>query len=291
MSLTAELDDDTIQPPIITIVGFPGAGKTSLAGLFPKPIFIQAENAKTVFEEWSEENRPKFLSQLVTPKKDAQLKTSSDIMNKLRLILTEDHEFKTLVIDSITTLNALFEQEVVEFDDSGNGKKTDSIGNAAGGFHKGYDVSMAMHGSVMMACEHIRTKKGMNIVFLAHTGLNKVKNRPDESSEYSTYSIAMHERSRKIYIDKSDAVIYIKKEEFVMGGESDRKGRQTKTARITTTGDRVLITSSDGTVGYVDAKTRYKRMPQEIAFNENENPLAEYIPYLSNQQVKDEESL
>ena len=39
------------QPPVITIVGMPGGGKTTLGGLFPDPVFIQAENSETIFEE------------------------------------------------------------------------------------------------------------------------------------------------------------------------------------------------------------------------------------------------
>jgi len=36
------------QAPVLTIVGFPGVGKSTIAALFPAPIFIQAENASTV---------------------------------------------------------------------------------------------------------------------------------------------------------------------------------------------------------------------------------------------------
>jgi len=277
MSLKDELDDNAPQAPIITIVGFPGAGKTSLAGLFPNPIFIQAENAKTVFE--TSEVKPAFLKQLTKADKQTGHRPSLEVMDKLRMLIQEKHDYKTVVIDSVTSLNDLYEEEVVVFDDSN--KPCDSIGNAAGGFHKGYDVSMGMHSNLIRACEFLR-KKGMAVVFLSHTGVHKVKMSPEETSEYSTYSLAMHERSKKLYVSRSDAVIYIKEERYLTGAESNRKGEQIKSARVTTSGDRYLITSSDGTTGYVDAKNRYN-MPQEIKVLKGENPLIQYITFYKQQ--------
>ena len=43
MSFLDQIKKATPQAPVITIVGFAGSGKSSLAGLFPNPIFIQAE--------------------------------------------------------------------------------------------------------------------------------------------------------------------------------------------------------------------------------------------------------
>lgn len=283
MSLLDELEESGPQAPIITLVGFPGSGKTSLAGLFPKPIFIQAENSKTVFEKWPADKKPAFLKQLKKADKKTMHRPSKDVMDKLRMLLTEEHDFKTVVFDSVTSLNTLFEGEVVEYDDKG----ADSIGNAAGGFHKGYDVSMAMHSNIIRACEFIRSK-GIAVVFLSHVGVAKMKNRPDEASEYNAYTLGMHDKSRKAYVENSDAVIYIKQEQFVMGGESDKKGNQTKTARVSTTGERFLLTTSDGTVGYIDAKNRYD-MPAEIPLAKGTNPLLGYIPFFAQQAAQAEE--
>lgn len=281
MSLKDMIEGFEIKPPIITLVGFPGTGKTSLAGLFPSPVFIQAEKSTTVFEDWPAEKRPTFLKRLPSPSKQNGVKTSDALTNLIRLLATENHEFKTLVIDTTTMLNNLFEQEVVEFDKPTNGSKTESIGNAAGGFHKGYDISMAMHGSLISKCEYLRENKNMTIVFLAHTGMDKVKNSPDQKDEYNVYSVAMHERSRKLYVAKSNAVIYMVKPMLTTGGSTDKRGNQTKAARVIGSDERLLLTRSNGRMGYVDAKTQFDAMPTEIEFKKNENPLLEYIPYFN----------
>lgn len=60
MSFLDQVQKPIPQAPVITIVGFAGGGKSSLAGRFNKPIFIQAENATSVFEDWPTDTQPSF---------------------------------------------------------------------------------------------------------------------------------------------------------------------------------------------------------------------------------------
>jgi hypothetical protein len=274
MSFLAQVKKATPQAPVITIVGFAGAGKSSLAGLFPNPIFIQAENSATVFETMQGDIQPAFFPQLPIANAKRNIKTSDVLFEQLRELVTEQHEFKTVVIDTITALNLLFEQEVVEFDEKG----ATNIGEASGGYNKGYLVVAGMHAKLRAACEHLR-KRGIAVVFLAHTGVVKMKNRPD-GGEYVAYSLDMNEKSRSVYVSSSDIVAYLKARDFVTGQEENKKGQTTKYGRVTNTGERVLITSSDGTIGYIDAKNRYS-LPDEIEVNKGENPLLALIPFFN----------
>ena len=275
MSYLSQVKKATPQAPVVTIVGFAGSGKSSLAGLFPNPIFIQAENASTVFETMTQDAQPCFMPQLSVPNAKRNIKTSEELLAQLRELITEQHDFKTVVIDTITSLNVLFEQEVVEFDD----REVNNIGEAAGGFNKGYLVVAGLHAKLLMACEHLR-KRGMTVVFLAHTGIVKMKNRPDVGAEYTAFTLDMNDKSRQLYVGNSDAVLYLKARDFVSGNEENRKGQTTKFGRVTNTGERVLITSSDGTIGYIDAKNRYN-LPDEIEVNKGENPLIALIPFFN----------
>lgn len=275
MSYLEQVKKPAPQAPVITIVGFPGVGKSTLAALFPSPIFIQAENASTVFETWPEDQQPAFMPELPAPSAARKVRTSEALMDQLRELVTAEHPYKTVIIDTVTALNALFEAEVVEFDPS---DAVTNIGDAAGGFHKGYLVTAGMHAKVRQACEHLR-RKGIAVVFLAHTGIVKMKNRPD-GGEYTAYSIDVPEKSRPVYVGSSDAVLYLKSREFVMGHEENRKGQTIKMGRVSNTGERVLITSSDGTIGYIDAKNRYS-LPDEIDVPKGENPLAALLPFFN----------
>ena len=283
MSYLQQVKKAIPQAPVITIVGFPGVGKSTLAALFPNPIFVQAENASTVFETWTEDRQPAFMPELPAANAKRQVKPSEILLAQLRELATEEHPFKTVVVDTITAMNTLFEGEVVEFDPNG----ASNIGEAAGGFHKGFLVAAGMHVKIRNACEHLR-RKGIAVVFLAHTGIVKMKNRP-EAGEYTAYSIDMPEKARQIYIGSSDAVFYLKSRDFVMGHEENRKGQTTKYGRVTNTGERVLITSSDGTIGYVDAKNRYS-MPEEIDVPKETNPILEMIPFFNAVTTQPEEA-
>jgi hypothetical protein len=275
MSYLAQAKKPSPQPPVLTIVGFPGVGKSTLGALFPAPIFIQAENAGTAFEQWDADLQPSLMPEIPSPSAARGIRSSEVLLEQLRELHAADHGYQTVVIDAITTVNALFEQEIIAFSDG----SASNISDAEGGYGKGYLAVAGLHAKIRHACEYLR-RRGIGVVFLAHTGLAKVKNRPDVEA-YSTWSIDMHEASRRVYVATSDAVLYLHSREYVTGGEVDRKGRQTKLGKIRSTGERILITASDGIVGFVDAKNRY-HMPAEIEVHEGTNPITQYIPYYTN---------
>lgn len=278
MSILAKAKKPVSRPPMITIVGSPGTGKTSLGGLFPDALFVMTEDGVSVFENWDEEAQPTVLPRLPRATKDSlgnmQRSTKDALNGILAELMTEEHNYKTLVIDSITTLNMMLEHELCERDG------VDAVADAAGGYHKGYSVVSDWHAEIIYKCEQLRAVKGMAIVFLAHSGIKKIRNRPDAAADYSVYSMEMSNESLSVYVSQSDAVLYLKQDEFVMGSETNKKGQTTKYGRITQTGDRKLVTSSDGQVGFVNAKNRYG-MPVEIDVPLGVNPILPFIKYFN----------
>lgn len=276
MSFLEKASKPKATPPIITIVGSPGAGKTSFAGTFPNPIFIQAETVSAVFEGWDDDVQPTLLPEIPKAVADAAgnitVSPKQHVMDQLRELASADHGFKTLVVDSVTAFNAKLESEIALRDGVG------TIADASGGYFKGYTEVAQWHADFMYACQVLAKRKGMAIVLLAHTGIEKIKNSPDEASEYSVYSLDMYKKSASIYINNSDVVLYIKKEEFITGAETNKKGQTTKYGRVMQTGDRKIITTGDGLTGYVAAKSRYA-MPAEIELPLGSNPLLQYIKH------------
>lgn len=280
MSYLQAAKKPTPKPPMITIVGSPGTGKTSLGALFPNAILLPTEDGTSVFENWDEDIQPTVLPRLPKAKIDGagNMERSSlgVLMGIMDELISTDHGYSTLVIDSITTLDNLLGSEIALRDGVG------TVADASGGFHKGYAEVASWHADFVYKCEQLRAVKKMAVVFLAHTGIKKMRNRPDAAADYSIFSLDMDNQALSVYVSQSDAVLYLEKEEFVTGQETNRKGQTTKFGRVTQTGVRKLITTGDGMVGYVNAKNRYN-MPAEIQVDMGTNPITQYIKFFNQQ--------
>ncbi len=279
MSHLARAAKPKTKPPMITIVGTPGTGKTTLGAMFPNALMVMSEDGASVFDSWDEEAKPNVLPRLPKASKDevGNLKSTREtLLSIMDELISTDHGFTSLVVDSITSLDMLFGHEIALRDG------VNTVADASGGFHKGYAEVASWHAEFVYKCEQLRAVKRMGIVFLAHTGIKKIRNRPDAAADYSVFSMDMDNQALSIYTSQCDAVLYLVKEEFIQGSETNRKGQTTKLGRLVQTGERKLITTGDGQVGYINAKNRYN-MPAEIPVEHGSNPILQYVKFYNSE--------
>ena len=242
MNLNEMIQKPTHRAAVITLCADAGLGKTSLAATFPEPLFIRAEDG---MQSIPINDRPDAL-----PK----IKKVEDLWKQLEAVIRDDHEYKTLVIDSVTALERLFESYIVNNDP----KKPASINQAEGGFGNGYKAVAALHRKLRNYCELLVTRKGMHVVFIAHADTEKI-DLPD-SEPYSRYSMRLCKQSVPVYLDDSDLVGYIKLESFVKTAENGP-------GKAKSTGKRLLVASAEAST---IAKNRYG-IDKEIPLNKGEN--------------------
>lgn len=202
MSIMNTISKPSRKPPIITICGDAGTGKTSLAATFPKTIFIRGEDGLQGVAD--KENLAAF----------PVLENSSELFAQLNGLLNEEHQYRTLVIDSVSALERLFTEEIVK-NDKNNPK---SINQAMGGYGNGPLAVAGMHNRVRSICRLLNTSKNMCIIFIAHADTEQIE--PPDADPYTRYSLRLGKKSHSFYTDEVDLIGFLKLNTFL-----DEKGR------------------------------------------------------------------
>lgn len=250
MSILDSITTPENRPVILTVCGDSGMGKTSLACTFPNPIVIRAEDGLQAVDE------------SLRPKAFPVISKVSDLWEQLSALIKEEHDFKTVIIDSATALERLFIEDVIESDP----KNPKSINQALGGYGAGLNRVASMHQRVRKACGHLNARRNMHIVFVAHADVETLE-LPDEDP-YSRYGLRLGKKSVAPYVDDSDIVGFIKLETYTKG-DGERK-------KAISTGQRLLVCHA--TAANV-SKNRYG-ITEPLPVTLGENPLTEYVPSL-----------
>jgi len=233
------------RPMVATIIGDAGTGKTHLGASFPDPVFIRAEDGVDKMEN--------------PPDAGELIKTVDILWEQLTYLIKNDNEYKTVVIDSVTKLENIFINHIIDNDP----KKPKSLNQALGGYMAGYEAVAKLHWRVRNACRILNEQKKMNVLFLAHADLEKID--PPDMDPYSRYSMRMNKKSISPYIDDVDLVGFIRLVTYTHGDGEKKKA--------VSTGDRELITFA--TAANV-SKNRYG-ITEPLTVNMGENPLAQYL--------------
>jgi len=235
------------RPVILTLFGEGGMGKTTLAAMFPKPVFIRTEDGTASLTG----NDNVSLFPLAT--------STQDVLDAIETLGTEKHEFKTLVIDSITQLATLIEAEIVAAD-----PKAKSINQAGGGYGAGYGAASEKHRQIREWAGSLAYETGMNVVFIGHADTETL-DLPD-MDPYARYCVRMHKKSIPHYTDNVDLVGLIRLKTFTRG-DGDKK-------RAISTGEREILCFPQASSV---TKNRFN-ISQPLPFTfDGGNPFAEFV--------------
>lgn len=256
MSIMSTISRPQDRPIICTISGDAGTGKTSFSATFPKPIWIRAEDGLASIPA---HRRPDAFP---------LIKSGNDVWDQVMALLQEEHDYKTLVIDSVTSLERIFVQDILDSD-----PKAKSINTALGGYGAGKNALAGKHQRLRKGAGLLNERKGMNIVFIAHADVETM--RLPDADDYQRYSLRMMDTSLPPYVDDVDLVGFIKIATIIRGEEGERK-------KAVSTGARELIVHA--TPANI-SKNRFgidNPIPLEWEkIKEGFNPLIEHIPSIN----------
>jgi hypothetical protein len=172
------------KPPRILLYGVEGIGKSTFGSLAPKPIYIQTEDGL------DEIDCDKF----------PLAATYNDVVGALTELRAEQHDYETVVIDSLDWLERLVWDKLC----AENG--VNSIEKVDGGYSKGYTHALTYWREIIDHFNVLRNARGMVVLLIAHSKVERFED--PESSPYDRYSPRLHKHAAALISEWCDAVLF-----------------------------------------------------------------------------------
>lgn len=209
-------------PPRIVLHGPEKVGKSTFFSQAPNPIFIQTEDGLTGIDTQA-----------------FPLTTSyQEVIDQLTALCTDEHDFKTLVLDSADWLERMIHQRVCEVDGVTN------IEKAQGGYGKGYLEALNLWRNVLRALDYLNKQKGMIIGVICHSRIVSINDPLNEL--YDSYQMKLHSPksgngSSELIREWADILCFADTQKFTrklqVGGN-----KENTVGRATGTDKRILYT-------------------------------------------------
>lgn len=248
------------ESPRILIFGSEGVGKSTFAAAAPSPIWLDIEGGsgrldvvRYPFHDGDSGHMPT---------------TYQDVVSAVKDLSSNDHQFQTVVIDTVDRLEALIWKQVLTEDTK---HKPKSIEDYGGGYGKGYVAAVDKWRDFCAMLEEGRRKRNLTWLLLSHAQVRPFKNPVTES--YDRYTMRMNEKAAGFLREWADIVGFACFEETTSNLFSDEKVRGVSTGR------RLLKLERSAAH---DAKSRYP-MPAQVEMT-LEDPWAPFAKALSEAQ-------
>ena len=216
----------TIHAPRIFIYSTHGIGKSTWASRAPNPIFICTEDGLGTIDTSS----------------FPLAKSSKDVMDAISALYTEDHDYKTVVIDSADWLENILVTEI---------ERTHDAKELAYG--KGSLILADQWRNILNGLNALRNDKHMTVIVIGHCEIKRFDS--PEVEPYDRYQPKLQGRASALLQEWADAVLFANYQTLI---KKDDVGFNKTNNRGITTGARLLYTQE--TPAYL-AKNRFSLPP------------------------------
>jgi len=217
-------------PPRILIYSIPGWGKSTLAASMPGPVFLDIEDGLSGMDVAS-----------------IQIENFKKIDESIGFLINEKHEYKTVVVDTLSSLERIIFERTCE--------GTDKTTVEGFGYGKGYRFAMKFWERIISGMDRLR-KKGIAPVLLAHSEVKTFADPMNDS--YDKYIINLHKLPAAMVTQWADNIFFGTHRTIVKKEPGSGFSQKSKAIGH---GDRVIYTEDRPAF---TAKSRLENIPFEI---------------------------
>jgi hypothetical protein len=222
MTLSAVTRGRRADPLKVVLYGVEGIGKSTFGAAAPSPVVLGPEDGTGHLD----------VARFPAP-------TSwQEALDAVRVLTDEEHEYKTLVVDSLDWLEPLLWESICRRDGKANIEEY--------GYGKGYQAAVDEWRVFLAALERMRKAKGLHVILIAHSWIKTFKN--PEGEDFDRYEMKLHVKSAGLVKEWADCVLFANYETYA------NKDSKTKRVRGVDTGARLLYTQRRAAY---DAKNRH----------------------------------
>lgn len=190
LSLSSLKSTTSTAPPVCVIYGVDGVGKTTLAAEFPAPIYLPTDG----------ERAPKDVN-IPSP---GTVETFDDLLDIIGELLTEDHDRKTVIIDSLDGIEPLIWKATCKR--IGASSIDDNAKDSPASYGRGFREADVEWGEYLAALSAL-SRRGLAVVQLAHPG--QINFKSPLTDPYDRYEIKINKRAAALVREKADLVAFI----------------------------------------------------------------------------------
>jgi hypothetical protein len=170
------------SPRRILLYGPHGVGKGTWASQSPSPIFLDVEGGLDNID----------------CERTERLGTIDAVSESLTWLLTNDHDYKTIVIDTIDWVEQLMHKKIA------SDERVKTVADI--GYGKGYARAVPMWQWIISQLDELRTQKKMSVILLGHAKIERYESPETES--YDRYSVDLHKQTCGMVQEWCDEVLF-----------------------------------------------------------------------------------
>jgi len=175
-----------IRAPRIILLGVEKIGKSTFAAGANNPVFLPIAGEEGI-DELDVDKVP--VCQYV-----------GDVLGWLQFLHESQHEFQTVVIDSVSTLALMMHAEICA-----KGKVA-SINDVGGGFGKGTDEAVGVWQKITAWLDALRRDLNMTSILVGHVKIRRFDD--PEGDSYDQYQLDTHEKVSNLLFRWADSILF-----------------------------------------------------------------------------------